>query len=49
MRSRKKAPFSKSRKYSKYKITNWSEYNNFLRNRGRIDFIRSFALSKIVY
>lgn len=45
MRSRKKAPFSKSRKYSKYKITNWSEYNNFLRNRCRIDFMIASDLS----
>ena len=36
MRSPKKKPFSVSRKRSKFKVTNWSEYNNILRNRGRI-------------
>lgn len=45
MRSRKKQPFSKSRKRSKFKITNWSEYNNILRNRGRIDFMIAENLS----
>jgi transposase len=39
MRSPKKKPFSTSRKCSKFKVTNWSEYNAILRNRGRIDFI----------
>ena len=39
MRSPKKKPFSKSRKRSKFKITNWPKYNNILRNRGSIDFM----------
>ena len=39
MRSPKKKPFSPSRKHSKFKIINWPEYNNALRNRGRIDFM----------
>ena len=46
MRSAKKKPFSESRKCSKYKVTNWSEYNNILRNRGRIDFMIAEDLSK---
>jgi len=45
MRSPKKNPFSCSRKRSKFKITNWSEYNNILRNRGRIDFMIAEDLS----
>ena len=45
MRSPKKKPFSISRKNSKFKVTNWSEYNNILRNRGRIDFMISKDLS----
>ena len=39
MRSPKKKPFSESRKNSKFKVTNWPEYNNILRNRGRVDFM----------
>ena len=49
MRCKQKKPFSKSRKYSKYKIFNWSEYNNILRNRGRIDFMISDNLGKNWY
>ncbi len=45
MRSPKKKPFSVSRKCSKFKVTNWSEYNNILRNRGRIDFMIAEDLS----
>ena len=45
MRSKKKVPFSKSRARSKYKITNWSEYNNSLRNRGNIYFMISNDLA----
>jgi transposase len=45
MRSPKKKPFSKSRKCSKFKVTNWSEYNNILRSRGRIDFMIAENLS----
>lgn len=41
MRSPKKNPFSNSRINSKFKVTNWSEYNDFLRRRGRIDFMIS--------
>ena len=41
MRSPKKKPFSNSRINSKFKVTNWSEYNDFLRRRGRIDFMIS--------
>jgi transposase len=40
-----KKSFSKSRKRSKFKISNWSEYNNILRNRGRIDFMIAEDLS----
>jgi transposase len=39
MRIPKKKPFSSSRKYSKFKVNNWSSYNKYLRNRGRIDFM----------
>ncbi len=39
MRSPKKKPFSSSRKRSEFKVTNWPEYNNILRKRGRIDFM----------
>lgn len=39
MRSPKKEAFSKSRKYSKHKVMNWSSYNEYLRKRGRIDFM----------
>lgn len=46
MRSPKKEPFSKSRKYSQYKTTNWSSYNEYLRKRGRIDFMIADDLSK---
>jgi len=42
----KKKPFSKSRKRSKFKINNWPEYNNVLRNRGRIDFMIAKNLSE---
>lgn len=45
MRSPKKKPFSNSRINSKFKVTNWSEYNDFLRRRGRIDFMISENLS----
>lgn len=45
MRSPKKKPFSISRLCSKFKVTNWSEYNNILRNRGRIDFMIASDLS----
>ena len=45
MRSRKKLPFSKSRIHSKFNILNWSDYNNSLRNRGRIDFMIAEDLS----
>jgi hypothetical protein len=45
MRPPKKKPFSESRKNSKFKVTNWSEYNNILRNRGRIDFMIAEDLS----
>jgi hypothetical protein len=41
MRSPKKKPFSNSRINSKFKVLNWSEYNDFLRRRGRIDFMIS--------
>lgn len=41
MRSPKKKSFSNSRINSKFKVTNWSEYNDFLRRRGRIDFMIS--------
>ena len=46
MRSRKKKPYSTFRKCSKFEVTNWSEYNNILRNRGRIDFMIAEDLSK---
>ncbi len=46
MRDKKKKPFSESRKYSKYKVDNWPEYNEFLRNRGRIDVMISNNLAK---
>jgi len=49
MRAPKKNPFNKSRKRSKFKITNWSEYNNILRNRGRIDFMIAENLSDCWY
>ena len=49
MRLPKKKPFSESRKNSKYKIINWSEYNNSLRNRGCIDFIISKNLGENWY
>ena len=45
MRPPKKKPFSLARKRSKFKVTNWSEYNNILRNRGRIDFMIAEDLS----
>jgi IS5 family transposase len=45
MRSPKKKPFSSKRKRSKFKVTNWPEYNNILRNRGRIDFMIAEDLS----
>ena len=41
MRTPKKKPSSDSTKHSKYKIINWPEYNDILRNRGCIDFIIS--------
>ena len=49
MRSPKKKPFSESRKHSKYKVTNWSEYNDILRKRGRIDFMIAENLSNAWY
>ena len=49
MRSPKKKPFSNSRKLSKFKIINWPEYNNILRNRGRIDFMISKNLGENWY
>jgi hypothetical protein len=45
-REKKKEPFSQFRKHSKYKIINWSEYNYFLRNRGRIDFMIASNLAE---
>lgn len=45
MRSPKKKPFISSRKRSKFKVTNWPEYNNILRNRGRIDLMIASDLS----
>jgi len=45
MRAPKKKPFSTSRKCSKFKVSNWSAYNNILRNRGRIDFMIAEDLS----
>lgn len=45
MRAPKKKAFSQSRKHSKYKITNWSLYNKYLRNRGLIDFMIADDLS----
>ncbi len=45
MSSRKKKRFSESRNRSKFKVTNWSKYNNTLRNRGRIDFMIAENLS----
>ncbi|MFK7973692.1 MAG: hypothetical protein AB8B66_02355 [Rickettsiaceae bacterium] len=30
---------STSRKLSKFRVNNWSSYNNILRNRNRIDFM----------
>jgi len=45
MRTGKKKPFSDSRKRSNYRVTNNREYNNILRNRGRIDFMISKDLS----
>ncbi len=45
MRPQKKKAFSKSRKCPKFKVTNWSEYNNILRNRGRIGFMIAENLS----
>ena len=49
MRTAKKKPFSNSRKRSKFKITNWPEYNNILRNRGRIEFMISKNLAENWY
>jgi transposase len=47
MRSPKKKPFSASRALSKFKISNyWSEYNEILKKRGRIDFMIAENLSK---
>jgi hypothetical protein len=46
MRTAKKKPFSESRKYSKYKVTNWSEYNESLRKRGNIEFMIASDLSE---
>jgi Transposase DDE domain len=45
MRSPKKKPFSIFCKCLKFKVKNWSEYNNILRNRGRIDFMIAEDLS----
>ena len=49
MRTAKKKPFSESRKYSKYKVINWSEYNKSLRKRGNIEFMISDNLSESWY
>ena len=49
MRPPKKKPFSNSRTRSKFKIINWPEYNNILRNRGRIDFMISNNLGENWY
>jgi hypothetical protein len=46
MRSPKKKPFSASRKRSKFKVSNWPEYNKSLRNRGRVDFMIASDLSE---
>lgn len=40
-----KAPFSESRKCSKYKVSNNREYNNILRSRGRLDLMISADLA----
>ena len=45
MRSRKKQPFSVSRIKSRFRTVNWCEYNENLRNRGRIDFMIAENLS----
>lgn len=45
MRSPKKKAYSLSRKSSRFKVSNWSEYNNILRNRGRIDLMIASDLS----
>jgi transposase len=39
MRHKEKKAFSESRKHSRFKVNNWSEYNDILRKRGRIDFM----------
>ena len=39
MGSRKKKSYSTSRKLSKFRVTNWSSYNNIMCNSGRIDFM----------
>ena len=49
IRRKKKNPFSKSRKHSQYKITNWSQYTQFLRNRGRLDFMIASNLAAGCY
>ena len=49
MRTPKKKSFSVSRKRSKFKVTNWLEYNNILYNRGRIDFMIASDLSDGCY
>jgi transposase len=46
MRVPKKKPFSKSRINSKHKVKNWSSYNEYLRKRGRIDFMIADDLSQ---
>ena len=46
MRITKKPPFSKSRINLKYKVINWSFYNNYLRKRGRVDFMIADILSQ---
>ena len=42
-----KKPFSERRIKSKFKVTNWSEYNESLRRRNRIDFMISENLCEV--
>ena len=44
-----KKGFSKSRKYSKYKVNNWREYTESLRRRGDIEFMIADNLSECWY
>ncbi|MFK7974230.1 MAG: transposase [Rickettsiaceae bacterium] len=41
MGSRKKKSYSTSLKLSKFRVINWSSYNNILRNRNRINLMIS--------